>query len=189
MIPGLSADDTRLATFIARAETLIAGWCRWPVAVAGGAPQLESTTYTFFLDGSVVGDASRLDLPMRPIVSVTSVHDDPNRIYPAADLVPSADYEVEQIKGQIDLLPLSTHAWSGSRRSIRVIAVCGIATAQEDLKQAIAAQTKHLWDSRHTQGTVSSTQGGQSQTRKPEVIPQSVRQMVSHLRLWSVGFG
>ncbi len=191
MIPGLSADDARLTTLILRAEELIAGWLRWPPATFSMTPRLERQTYTFYLNGPHPTDPSRLVLPMRPVIFVTSVTDDPDRVYPISDVVPSTDYETEQIEGEIDLLPLSTHAWSTSSRAINVICDCGFNTVgvKDYIKQALAAKKKHLWDSRHTQGTVSATQGGQSQTRTPEVIPATVRQMVGHLRLWEVGFG
>jgi hypothetical protein len=192
MIPALTNDDALLTTFIARAEQMLAKWCRFPAADAASAPQLEQQTYTMYLSGPSVLDRSRLFLPVRPVQSITTIHDDADRAFGASTLVPATDYELDATDGNVYLLPGATTAWSIGTRSIKVVAVCGIdpaSTAVDVVKQAIASLTKHIWDLRHIQGNQGATQGGSTQNRREETIPATVRQMVSHLRMYEVGSG
>ncbi|MCK5495826.1 MAG: hypothetical protein KAI80_05400 [Hyphomicrobiaceae bacterium] len=186
LIPQLTNDDANLTTMIDRAEGAIASWCRWPKPDGVGRPMLEQSTYTFYLNGPAFADFLRLDLPMRPVQSITSIHDDPDRDYGAGELVPASDYDLDADAGEVFLRPESSHGWSRARRAIRVVGVFGLNEADdvEDIKQAIAMLVKHWWDLRHTQGVASATQAGQSQTRREEPLPAAVRQLAGRLRLW-----
>ena len=63
--------------------------------------KFASTVYTEYYDGR--GDA-RLVLDHRPIVSVTSIHDDLNRTFGADSLLSSDDYIVRDLAGIIERL-------------------------------------------------------------------------------------
>jgi len=185
-VPQLTQDDSTLGTLIDRAEGALAMWLRWPIPDGFGRPTLEQQTYTFFLNGPAYADFMRLDLPIRPIQSITSIHDDPDRVYGADTLVAASDYEVDKNKGEIFLLPQATHSWNHARRTIKVVCDCGLVESQdvEVAKQAIVMLVKHWWELRHTQGLASATQGGQSQARRSEALPVHVTQLVSHWRTW-----
>lgn len=185
-LPQLSSVGTSLDDFIARAEGQLAAWARWPIADGAGRPNLEQATYTFYLDGPAFADFMRLDLPIKPIQSITSIHDDPDREYGASTLVAASDYETDDDAGEIYLLPNASHSWNRARRTIRVIGVFGLNPADDhqDIKHGIALLAKHFWDLRHTQGNASVTQGPQSRTRREEGLPVQVKQAVARLRMW-----
>jgi len=160
LIPGLASgsDDAKLDVLIARAEEALALFCHFP---AGSS--LSAATYTIYLDGPAPGFATELKLPIRPIVSIASIHDDPDWGYAAADLVASSEYIVNLAAGRVHLIPSSSHGWTTARRAIRVVADLGITIASDAVKQAIAEVVQANWGKRHTAGKASIAQGGSNQ--------------------------
>ena len=188
-LPGLTGttEDTSLAVFITRASSLIAEYLGWPPATSGADPTIEDATYTLYSGRgrAVVGvvDSSVLRLPVRPLVSVTSVYDDPDRVYGSGQLIASADYDVEKEDGEIILLPTAGHSWSTGMAAIRVICVAGYETVPTWAAHAAGLMTHHLWDLRHTQGRQSVGQGGVSLSLTPETMPEVVREVLSGYRI------
>lgn len=187
-LPGLTGtgEDTVLDTLITRAEHALAAFCRWPAASSTAAPKLEQQTYTLYLDGPDDPDdpelSRELSLMLRPIISVTSIHDDPDRGYGSSYLVSSDSYEIDKRGGRILLLPSASHEWSVARRAIKVVAVCGLTTGSipEAVKEAVAWTVKAALRQRASEGRTSLTQGGQSQAFEPPMlVPLLARQAIA----------
>lgn len=106
------------------------------------------TVYTEYHDGR--GDA-RLVLDHRPVVSVTSVHDDLNRTFGADSLILSDDYIVRELAGIIELLrsaatfSSSSAFFSDGQRSVKVVYEAGYATIPEDVAHACIILTAALY--------------------------------------------
>jgi hypothetical protein len=184
LIPGLTGtgQDARLDEYIAAAGALMAAFVGFPPASAGVDPTLEDTTYTEYYDGEG-GLTLRLDL--YPVLSVTSVYDDPNRAYGADTLVSSSDYDLDGRRGLLLLKPNAAHgAWSdGELRAIKVTFVAGFATVPSSIKRACAQEAKRLLTARATQGQASASKGGQSVSfRDPGLLPET-REILAPLRL------
>jgi len=138
-----TAEDTRLTALVSAVSTAIARWCRYP----GTAPSMESTTYTHYRSGPTPDETGRiLRLPVRPVVSVTSVYDDPDWAYDSTHLVSSADYAVDLDAGTITLgTSADLGVWSSEPRAQKVTYVAGYATVPDDLKQAAVALVEYWW--------------------------------------------
>ena len=180
-----TSQDSILDTMITRADTQMARWCLFPAATPGGVPTMEDTTYTRYFDGNGEGGVTlRLGIP--PLVSVTTIHDDPDtRTYGAASLVAASDYDLDLELGQAILTSTSTHgAWSSrSYRSIKAVYVAGWVTVPEELKGLCAELVAHWWRLRKERGKNSVSQQGTSLSLIPETLPDRVKEGLAPYRL------
>ena len=155
-----TAEDTLLGTLIDRAGAAFARYCAFPAASAGGMPTIESTAYTRYLDGP---GGNTLRLGVRPILSVTSIHDDPDRTYGSDDLIAAADYEVFGEDGIVVLKTTgATTAFSQSYRAIKAIYTAGYSTVPDDVKHAACLQVRWWYEGRDIVGFRSVSQTGGS---------------------------
>ncbi len=162
-LPSLtSSSDTDIDTAIARAEVVLATWLRWPAPTDGGVASLAAATHTFYIDGPDYSEVRRLSLPIFPIASVTSVHDDVLWSWGSSTEVASSQWTLDKSRGSIMLNPLATHAWSGAPRAIRVICSAGFATTHLDVLEAIGRQVAHSWRLRDTQDQTSHSAANSS---------------------------
>lgn len=96
---------------------------------------------------SPLAGAARLFLKRPPITSITSVHDDPDRIYGSGTLVPAAQYVLEDPGA--GLVAFDKHTLAGGLKSVQVVYVGGFAVTPFDLEQAaveLAWLTRDLGD-------------------------------------------
>jgi len=181
-----ATDQTVIEGFITAAEHMLATYCGFPPTDETGGATLEQATYTFYLHEPDPLDAAVLLLPVRPVVSVTSIFVDRLLAYAAATEYASSNWRLDKVRGHVRLLPTSQKTWPRSPEAIRVIAVCGLTTGSVDerVKNAMGLMVKHLWDTRHTAGRTSTTTAGNSQQRRPDTIPAQVRQLLSPYVMW-----
>ena len=127
-LPSLTGtgEDTALDSLIARFGALAAQYLGYQPASVGGNPTVEDTTYTLYLDG----DGSKyLQLPITPVVSVTSLHVDIDRKYGSDRLVDSGDYELFGDEGLVLLKVDSTQGeWDRGKRTVKAVVVAGFTT-------------------------------------------------------------
>ena len=188
-IPALTStgEDSNLDRLIDRAGAVLAAWCGYPPASAGGVATFEDATYTMVLDGP---GGLELALPVGPLVSVTSVHSDPLREYGSDVLVASGDYTLDNHRSLIVLNDDSAQgAWGLGYRAIKVVFVAGFETVPVDIKQAAIAQVAHWWRLRRQAGKRSINQEGGTATLLPETMPPQVAQLMGPSRLAEVCFG
>lgn len=185
-----TAEDSVLTTLIARVDALFALYCGYPVPDAG-ARTMESATYTLYFDGASRTNGRTLQLGIRPIVSVTSIHSDPDWDYGVGDLVDSSDYVVDTMEGAVHLRPDSSEAWPSGHRSIKAVVVAGYSSTPADLVALVALAVRHLWDLRRTQGTSQYQVSGDQRTLTDAdaLIPAHVRSLLGPYVLWESRLG
>lgn len=188
-----TSEDSNLTVLIARADAVLASWCGFPAASASVDPTLEATTYTHYLTGPSATDPTALLLPVRPVTSVTSIHDDDDRDYSygASDLVDSGDYTLDGVEGRVYLHADSTHgAWGTGPRRIKAIYVAGYDTgADARITQGITALVAHWWSTRNMSGQSAVTLTDTTITAAEFEIPAHVRQIMWPIRLAEQGLG
>ena len=159
-IPGLTGtgEDSKLETLITALGRAFARHCGYP----GTNPSMESTSYTRFLDGPGGRD---LVLDVWPVVSVTSLYDDPTLDFTDSQyLVSSGDYAViDANQGLVRLKSTATHgAWNTAKGCIKATYTAGYATVPDDLKHAARLAVRAWWDLLASQGKKSVSQNGNS---------------------------
>lgn len=185
-------DDARLTRAIEAAGQLVASYLGYP-ASSDGLVTAEEATYTVRCDG-VTGDVPLpgtacgrwLRLPVQPLVSITSIYDDPDRDFPATTLVSSADYSIDD--GNTATVKLSTTAthgnWNTGRANIKATVVAGYSQPPAWLKAAARIVVRSLLDSPTTQGRSNLTRGGENITlRDGHIIPEEARVILDANRL------
>lgn len=140
----LSGDDTLIGTLIDRADAALAEWLRLPRPDAG-TRTLGAATYTTYPGPLSIDPAEPLVLlvPVRPVISVTSVHIDPARSYGAATAVDAADRDLDADNGVIILRESAGTGWSSALRANKVVVSAGWATLPGPLAQALVMQVGH----------------------------------------------
>lgn len=190
-----SGEDSNLDTLIARADAVLAGWCGIPAASASVDPTFEATTFTHYLDGPSILDPRALILPLRPVASVTSIHDDTDRDwdYATDDLVDSGDYTLDGVEGKVYLHHDSTHGeWGAGPRRLKVIYSSGYNSgADARITQAIGILVAHWWRSRPRLGLEGySADGGDTVSTAPSAgIPDACKEILWPIRLVATGLG
>ena len=176
-----TAEDTLLTTLIARCSVQIARYLGYPAATAGSAPSVEQATYTQHLDSP---GGLTIKLPIGPLVSVTSVHDDPERRYESDSLVAASDYDLDLFNGLIVLKDSAAHGlWSDSApyRAIKVVYVAGwstVSTNAPEISDACALLVKQRLDYRHNFGRSSISRSGVSESLAAQQMPMQVKQLL-----------
>lgn len=188
-----SGEDATLDTLSEAAEGQLAAVCRFP-RDDSGALGLATATYTDYLDGPDRRQSREVRLRVRPVVSVTSVHQSPTEDYGASDLIDSGDYMVDAPRGRLISVHASGHVWLQGYRWIRVIYTAGWGTSGNApvwLQQAVAYQVAHDLTHRQTHGRSPVTQGGQTVADpSPHLgIDRRARQLVSRAILLEGAIG
>jgi hypothetical protein len=120
--------DTWLDTQIAREQKEAEKYCHYA---------FNRATYTEYHDGD---GSSIIMLKNLPIESITSIHDDPDRVYDSEHLIDSTDYVLYSGSGKVQLDGLITTI---GLNNIKVIYVAGYGagagqtTPPEDIKKAL----------------------------------------------------
>lgn len=187
-IPELAgtAEDTLINAIVARVGVVLAAWCGYPEASAGGSPSMESASYTEIVDGP---GGRELRLPVWPVTAIASIYDDPGWTWAAADLVAAGDYGSAPQDGRQGLVVLAETAshgsWSTGRRAIKATFTAGFTTVPADVKLAAQLAVRAVFDLRRQQGKASvSGSGAMSMSlREEEVVIAAARQVIGHRRL------
>lgn len=185
-----SGENAVIETLIGRADGLLALFCGFPVA-DDGTRSLTSKTYTRYPKGPRTDAVRALELGIRPVISITSAHVDPDWDYDTDTEVAAGDMVVDGAQGTLLLKRSASAAWSTELRANKVVLVAGFAAAPDELVALAAAQVRHLWDLRRTQGQVSAQFGGDQVTYSDAValIPESVRALLGPYILWESRLG
>ena len=197
LLPGLPAtvEDTALDVFVVRVQAALSSYLGYVAHAAGGDPDLEDQTRTFYLrPASSCLDRERreLQLPAYPIVSITSIEVDPTEVFDGSSyLVASTDYDAANAtlknQGIIRLEQASTQSTWGTSDApiIKVIGVLGWAAVPAPAKHAAAMIVSHWWRQKATFGdTQVTTSKATAAIRTPMFqVPQEARELVNHLRL------
>ena len=146
--------DTELNNLILRVESSIARYLGFvpPDSVTNAV--LDSSTYTVFLDGPFKNLKDVLQLPMKPAVSVTSIHSDPDLVYGSSTSIDGSQYVLDKENARIVLKSTSTDLFDTGFRYIKVVYVAGFDNTDppEDLVHAICLLCSNIQRSKQGQG-------------------------------------
>lgn len=179
-VTGTGLDASLVEVAIEDAESMIAGFLRYPTPTSGGLT-LGSTSYTVYATGRESGLTRHLALPFsgNRITAITTVHEDPSEEFPASTLLSSSVYSLRADKGTLTRLDGN---WSTVEGSVKVVFVAGwtSGTVPDAVKRAIIQTTQHLMRLRSDLGHEStSIPGGGSTSKRAETLPESVTQALA----------
>jgi len=130
-----SSQDALITLVKASVEQFVKTYCGRDLLVA---------SYTEFHDGD---DGNLVRTIQRPIVSITSIHSDPARLFGDAALIPSSDI-VDDSEGQrLGFIELLTYKFLKGVKSTKIVYSAGYSTVPGDLSYAallIAAKQFHI---------------------------------------------
>lgn len=156
-----TAEDTLLDTLIARADALMAAYCRWP-RTTQAAYTLQSATYTMY-PRPLQGEPRALNLDFRWVSPspAPTAYIDPLWAYGASTEVDEADLLIDDENGLLWLLPTagSFVVWSTGLRDNKVSFVGGFATTPPELVAIAAYAVRHLLGRNRTGGNVATRAG------------------------------
>tara|TARA_Y100000592_G_scaffold22271_2_gene34561 strand:- start:21387 stop:21995 length:609 start_codon:yes stop_codon:yes gene_type:complete len=178
-----SLADSDLSDLLERVECATARYFGWVKPDGANDPQLLAATYTFYLNGPTFGNPSVLQIPIRPVNSITSIHSDPNRQYTDDTQVSSDDFDLDSLLGQAILDPVNaTDSFEYAFRAIKVVANCGYTTLPADLEHAICVWASQLHRNKATQGKESITQRAATVSISPKSMPPEVKEYLAPFR-------
>lgn len=171
-----TASDSVLATLVSRFNSLIAAHLGYPKQ-SSGVMSIESGTYVEHLDGP---GGIELQVTVKPLISVTSIYDDPDLEYTdAADLIAASDFTVYGHEGKVLLDYNATDAsFSAGYRHIKITYVAGYtdSTMPNAIKHAACMQVAHWYNARaHIGKTNLSSQGQTVALKTLELLPEVVK--------------
>ena len=163
-IPTLSGDgdDSVLNTLVSRFDAVASSHMGYPKQ-SSGTVSIESGTYVEILDGP---GGRELTTTVKPIISVTSIYDDPDLDYTdSADLIASSDYTLYGQEGRVVLDYNATDAsWSVGHRHIKITYVAGYGSGgiPTAIKHAACIQVAHWYQARAHIGRTNLSSAGQT---------------------------
>lgn len=185
LAPSLTAsDDALIDVVLARIDAAFARYCGHPVPDSG--PQtMEAATYTTFpgrYDLGLEDDKSIAVIPTPAILSVTSVHIDPEQDYGADTLLAASEYVADGRR--IELTLDATFSWSQLPRANRVVVSAGYTIANHPvLTEAAIVQAIHQVGNTSSAGSDSTSTRGGSRSVAPLSLLPEVREMLTDYRL------
>ena len=179
-----SSIDADLTSLITRVEGFIARYLGFPLADSATSYGLDSSTYTLFADKPMYGLEYVLQSPIKPIISITSIHSDVNRVYGSDTLIEGSQYEIDKELGRIILKDTSPDSFDTGFRAIKIVGSFGFSTSNppSDLVHAICVYCAHLQRAKSNQGNVSITQRNSTVTLSPRTMPLEVKEILRGYR-------
>jgi len=142
---------------------------------------VPSTAYTEYYDGD---GGSVLRLNQAPIVSVTTVHVDPARLFEAANLIPASDIIGDARSYALGFLELLTYRFTRSMKGTKVVYSAGYSVVPLDLsmavKQIVAKQFKVAEKKMFAEGSYSV--GDTTITLSPDAYPKDALKVLDSYR-------
>lgn len=183
-ITGTTA-NTDLEALLDRVEAATARYFGWPKPDSLASPRMLATTYTIYLDGPTYARHDVLQLPIRPVQSITSIHSDIDRQYGSDTLIDAATYSLDQYLGQVILNPITaSDTFDRGYRAIKVVCSAGFANANlpADLEHGICVWASQLHRNKATQGKDSITQRAATIAISPKNMPPEVKEILAPFR-------
>lgn len=186
-IPEITGDtaNTDLEALLDRVEAATARFMGWRKPDNLASPRMLASTHTFYLDRPTNENAQVLQLPMRPVQSVSSIHSDIDRQYTADTLIDSGTYTLDQYLGQVILDPITaTDIFERGYRAIKVVCEAGYSNSNlpADLEHGICVWASQLHRNKATQGKDSITQRAATVSISPKNMPPEVKEILAPFR-------
>tara|TARA_B100001564_G_C20475253_1_gene594524 strand:- start:122 stop:730 length:609 start_codon:yes stop_codon:yes gene_type:complete len=174
-----TGSDTELSDLLDRVEANVARFLGFPAPDSSNTPKLDVNTYTLYIDSYWIDDISVLQLPLKPVVTITSVHADPDRVYGADTEVNSDEYEIDKQQGLLIIKPnTSTVGFTKSYRGNKVVGTFGFTLYHKDIVHAICVYASQLHRAKTSQGKQSQTVRAASTTYLPNTMPSEVKEIL-----------
>ena len=174
-----TGSDTELSDLLDRVEATIARWLGFPSPDSSNTPKLDVNTYTLYIDSYWIDNISVLQLPLKPVVTITSVHADPDRVYGSDTEVNSDEYEIDKQQGLLIIKPnTSTVGFSKSYRGNKVVGTFGFTLYHKDIVHAVCVYASQLHRAKTSQGKKSQTVRGATTTYTLNTIPLEVKEIL-----------
>ena len=120
-----SGQDSLLAIIKSNVETWAKNYCGRDFLV---------TSYTEYYDGD---HTNVLRTNQRPIVSVTTIHSDPARVFGDATLIPASDIIGDAVSYRLGYVELLTYRFLAGLKSTKIVYSAGYSTVPTDLSMAV----------------------------------------------------
>jgi hypothetical protein len=176
--------DAELTLLIARVESFIARYLGFSLPDTSTVYTLDESTYTLYADGPMYGLSYVLQCPLKPIVSITSLHSDPDRKYGTDDEIASSQYEIFGELGRIQIKDDSSETFDTGYQAIKIVGTFGYNTSNppSDLVHAICVYCSHLQRAKNSQGNQSITQRNSTVSLSPRTMPEEVKEILRGYR-------
>ena len=181
-IPELSGStmDSLITDIIARVEATFARLLGFPENTSGEYT-LNAADYILFEDGPLYTQSDVLQLSVKPIVTVTSVHSDLDRVYGSDTLIANTQYELDKRNARIILKPnIATETFDRGYRALKIVCNAGYSASNPpaDLVHAICVMTAKIYRLRGNIGQNSVTQRQSTVSLQALDIPHEVKQIL-----------
>lgn len=182
-IGSASGADTELQNLLNRVESAVARFLGFPSpSGSSSAVQLESATYTLYFDSYSYNDNKILQMNIKPINSLTSIHVDVDRVYGSSTALTISNIDIDAVNGRLIIRPNKSDMFERGFRAIKVVCNAGFSDAPDDLEHAICVWASQLHRAKQNQGKENISQQGNSLRLSPKTIPEEVKQLLYPFR-------
>tara|TARA_B100000287_G_C20674066_1_gene794535 strand:+ start:2465 stop:3076 length:612 start_codon:yes stop_codon:yes gene_type:complete len=179
-----TGSDTELQNMLNRVEAVVAEFLGFPKPSSSTTTaQLSQTTYTLYFDAPTDSDRTVLQLNVKPINSVASVHSDVLRVYGSDTALTLSNIEIDSINGRLIIKPSKPDTFYRGFRANKVVCNAGFASAPPALEHAICVLCSHLQRAKQSQGKETMALAGISVNLSSRVIPEEAKQVLWQFRM------
>lgn len=178
-----TGSDIELQNLLDRVEAVVAEYLGFPKpSSSSSTAQLDSTTYTLYFDGPTSADPTVLQMNVKPVNSVTSVHSDLLREYGSDTLLTLSNIDIDTVNGRLIIRPSKPDTFYKGFRANKVVCNAGYQTAPPALEHAICVLCSHLHRAKQSQGKETMALAGISINLSSRVIPEEAKQILWQFR-------
>ena len=179
-----TGSDTELQNMLDRVESVVADYLGFPKPSASiTTAQLSATTYTLYFDAPTNSDRTVLQLNVKPLNTLTSVHSDVLRVYGSDTALTLSNIDVDGVNGRLIIRPSKSDVFYKGFRATKVVCNAGFSTAPPALEHAICVLCSHLQRAKQSQGKETMALAGVSINLSSRVIPEEARQVLWQFRM------
>lgn len=178
-----TGSDTELQNLLNRVEAVVAEYLGFPKPSSSTSTStLEDTNYTLFFDGPSSIDQTVLQLNVKPINSLASVHSDLMRVYDTDTALDTTNIDIDSVNGRLIIRPGKPDFFYKGFRANKVVCNAGYQSAPPALEHAICVLCSHLQRAKQSQGKETMALAGISINLSSRVIPEEAKQILWQFR-------
>lgn len=179
-----SSVDADLTSLISRVESFVARYLGYPLADGNTSYTLDQATYTVYADRPMYALSYVLQLPIKPVISITSIHSDVDREYGSTTEINLTKTTTDKQNGRVILNDDSTDSFDVGYRANKIVASFGFNTSNppHDLVHALCVYCSHLQRAKNSQGNESITQRNSTVSLSPRTMPTEVKEILRGYR-------
>jgi len=176
--------DADLTALISRVESFIARYLGFPLADGNTSYTLDQSTYTLFVDRPMYTLSFVLQLPIKPLISITSIHTDVDREYGSTTAIDLSKTTTDLQNARVILNDNSTDTFESGFRANKIVGSFGFSTSNppHDMVHAICVFASHLQRAKNSQGNDSITQRNSTISLSPRTMPLEVKELLRGYR-------